>query len=118
MASLAAVMLALTFWSALSCFWPKLWLTCSPGWGFGSAEGVEALGVHPASKTASKARRIGLLLEAVQGLLGLGFKTLELGRILAEDQKATDAANQKSGSEGEDVVHRIKGQTICLAGTA
>jgi hypothetical protein len=38
--------------------------------------------------------------------------------MLPGNQKTRDAANQKTSSEGEDVGHRIKGQTICLAGTA
>ena len=42
---------------------------------------------------------IGLLLEAVHCLLGLGFKALELGRIVSENQKATNAAQDQSGDE-------------------
>ena len=61
--------------------------------------------VHPASKSASSASLIGLLLQAVQSLLGLGFKALELGRILAENQQTTKKASQ----ECEDVGHRLKG---------
>lgn len=52
---------------------------------------------------------IGLLLKAVQSLLSLGFKALELGRILPEDQQTTEKASQ----ECEDVGHRKSDGSEC-----